>query len=123
MAFFMRYRKLDVNGDYSFGTGKADFHVNSPEAVAQAVLTRLNLWVGEWFVNVDDGTGWTTNVLGKGTSSLYELMLRDRTLGTPGVKSILDFQATYKADSRELNVQIDIDTIYGQATVSGDLSV
>ena len=119
----MRYRKLDVNGDYSFGAGKADFHVNSPEAVAQAVLTRLNLWVGEWFVNVDDGTGWTTDVLGKGTSSLYELMLRDRTLGAPGVKSILDFQATYKADSRELNVQIDIDTIYGQATVSGDLSL
>lgn len=118
----MRYRKLDNNGDYSFGLVKADFLVNSPDTVAQAVLTRLNLWVGEWFANIDDGTGWTTDVLGKGSSGLYEMMLRQRVLGTPGVKSILDFQAVYAADSRKLTVHIRIDTVYGQGVVNGELS-
>jgi len=33
----MRYRKLDDSGDFSFGHGQADFHHNTPEAVAQAV--------------------------------------------------------------------------------------
>lgn len=118
----MRYRKLDDAGDYSFGLGQSDFMVNNPEAVGQAVLTRLNLWVGEWFANIDDGTGWSTDVLGKGTSSLYEMMLRNRVLGTPGVKSILDFQSSLNPDERRLTIQITIDTIYGQTTVGGELT-
>lgn len=118
----MRYRKLDENGDYSFGQAKADFLVNSPDTVAQAVLTRLNLWVGEWFANIDDGTGWTTDVLGKGSSGLYEMMLRQRVLGTPGVTEILDFQAIFDADSRRLTVYITINTVYGQTTVNGELT-
>lgn len=119
----MRYRKLDEHGDYSFGLGKADFLLNSPDTVAQAVLTRLNLWVGEWFANIDDGTGWTSDVLGKGNSGLYEMMLRQRVLATPGVKSILGFQAIYAADSRRLTVYISLDTLYGPTTLSGELAV
>ena len=43
----MRYRKLDEDGDYSFGRGAADFWVNVPDAPAQAVRTRLALWQGQ----------------------------------------------------------------------------
>jgi hypothetical protein len=35
----MRYGKLDAGGDYCFGGGATDFLVNTPETVAQAVLT------------------------------------------------------------------------------------
>lgn len=118
----MRYRKLDENGDYSFGMGQTDFLKDTPEAVGQAVLTRLKLWVGEWFANTSDGTGWATDVLGKGTSSIYELMLRKRVLETQGVLGINDFQAQFDADQRTLSIQINIDTIYGQTTVEGSYS-
>ena len=37
----MKYRKLTENGDYAFGRGGADMHADTPEAVGQAVLTRL----------------------------------------------------------------------------------
>lgn len=121
-GFFMRYRKLDENGDYSFGMGQTDFLKDTPEAVGQAVLTRLKLWVGEWFANISDGTGWATDVLGKGTSSIYELMLRKRILETQGVLGINDFQAQFDADTRTLSIQINIDTIYGQTTVEGSYS-
>lgn len=33
----MRYRKLDENGDYSFGGQQADYYRDTPLAVAQAV--------------------------------------------------------------------------------------
>ena len=40
----MKYRKLTENGDYAFGRGGADMHADTPEAVGQAVLTRLRLF-------------------------------------------------------------------------------
>jgi hypothetical protein len=55
----MRYRKLDANGDYTFGGGSNDFLVNTPETVAQAVMTRLNLLQGEWFLDTTAGMPWS----------------------------------------------------------------
>ena len=52
----MKYRKLTENGDYAFGRGGADMHADTPEAVGQAVLTRLRLFAGEWFVDLKEGT-------------------------------------------------------------------
>ena len=44
----MKYRKLTENGDYAFGRGGADMHADTPEAVGQAVLTRLRLFAGSY---------------------------------------------------------------------------
>ncbi len=52
----MRYRREDENGDYSFGQGDATFLTDTPEAVAQAVKTRLALWRGQWFLDTEEGT-------------------------------------------------------------------
>ncbi len=46
-----RVRKLDANGDYSFGQGEANFWVNNAAGVAQNVETRLGLLEGEWFLD------------------------------------------------------------------------
>ena len=78
----MRYRKLDANGDYSFGAQQADFFVDSPEGVAQAVQTRLGLFTGEWFLDTTDGTPWRTEVLGKYTQDSYDAVIKDRILTT-----------------------------------------
>src|SRR6185312_7089537 len=84
----MRYRKLDANGDYSFGNQQADFYINTPEAVAQAVKTRLALFTGEWFLDVTEGTPWRTEVLGKYTQAAYDIVLKERIVDTPGVQSL-----------------------------------
>ncbi len=47
----MRYRAWDANGDYTFGQGSKNFLVNSPQCVAQAVVSRLRLQLGEWFID------------------------------------------------------------------------
>ena len=41
----MRYRREDADGDYTFGSGDDTWLINSPEAVAQAVKTRFELWL------------------------------------------------------------------------------
>lgn len=118
----MRYRKLSSDGDYVFGSGKNDFLVNSPESVAQAILTRLKLWLGEWFADTTDGTGWSQSIIGKHSKNLYELTLRQRVLETQGVVNIIGFQSSLNPDTRHLTVSMTVNTIYGEAYLNRDLT-
>ena len=114
----MRYRQLSSSGDYTFGQGQANFLINSPAAVAQAVKTRLALWAGEWFLDTTVGTPWTTQVLGKNTQSLYDMAIRARVLATPGVTSIANYSSSFDSIARSLAVNMTINTQYGSTTVS-----
>lgn len=69
----MRYRREDADGDYTFGSGDDTWLINSPEAVAQAVKTRFELWYGQWFLDTTEGTPWIQSVLGKQKPETYNL--------------------------------------------------
>ena len=109
----MRYRKLDDNGDYSFGNGGANFFQDVPEAVGQAIVTRLYLFLGEWFLDTSDGTPWYTEVLGKGTEGSRDLVLQERILGTTGLIELTGYQSSYQGLSRAFSVSLTADTRYG----------
>lgn len=117
----MRYRKLDADGDYTFGGGPADFLVDSPAAVGQAVLTRLQLFKGEWFVDTADGTPWQTDVLGEHTRSTYDMAIRNRILGTQGVEQIDSYDSEFEPNGRKLTITCTITTAYGPTTISETL--
>lgn len=117
----MRYRKLSVTGDYVFGGQQADFYKDVPEAVGQAVLTRLRLLRGEWFLDTTAGTPWSTEVLGKYTNGTYDAAIRQRILGTQGVKEIVAYSSTVDTEKRHLSVSVTINTIYGTTTVEATL--
>lgn len=112
----MRYRALDTSGDMQFGQSQRNFLIDSPEAVAQAALTRLRLIRGEWFLDNTEGTPWSTEILGVRTRPTYDRAIRDRISGTQGVKSILSYSSSLTG--RALTVQAKIDTIYGPAAIS-----
>lgn len=111
----MRYRTLSPTGDFVFGAGPAEFLVNTPDAVGQAVRTRLLLAEGEWYLDSTEGTPYATEILGTGTQSLYDQAIRERILGTEGVLSITSY-VSYLAE-RNLTVIATIDTIYGVVQV------
>lgn len=115
----MRYRKLDKTGDMSFGNQQADFFRNQPEAVAQAVWTRLRLWVGEWFIDQTEGTPYQQAMLGTNKSKTIEPAMRQRILQTEGVTNIEEFQLLFDADSRTANINAVINTAYGSAQLQG----
>ena len=102
----MKYRKLTENGDYAFGRGGADMHADTPEAVGQAVLTRLRLFAGEWFV-----------VLGKHTQDTYDPVFRERILDTEGVTGIVSYASSFDGETRKLSVRAVIGTVYGETTI------
>lgn len=113
----MRYRMLDPDGDMLFGHGNADFLHDSPEAVAQAALTRLRLLRGEWFLDVTSGTPYVPLVLGQHTRESYDLAIRERVLDTAGVRSITAYESGLDGETRRLSIRLTIDTIYGEAVL------
>ena len=116
----MKYRKLDASGDYQFGNGGADFWKDQPEAVAQAVQTRLFLFLGEWFLDSREGMTWKTEVLGVRTANTRDPAIRRRVLGTTGVKAITAYSSNLNRDTRAFSVDtLTLDTVYGAATVPG----
>ncbi len=100
----MRYRKLDANGDYTFGQGSANFWINVPQGVAQSIITRLKLWQNEWFLDKTAGTPIAQQVLGYGTEELYDVVIKQRILSTLGVTAILEYQSSRDPETRELTV-------------------
>lgn len=113
----MRYRKLAPGGDYSFGNGQQDFYRDVPEAVGQSVQTRLLLWLGEWFLNISEGTPFMQGILGKYSVGEASVVIQDRTLSTFGVTNLKNYVAESDQEVRNLSVQFDIDTIYGPTQV------
>lgn len=112
----MKYRK-EINGDYVFGRGDNGFYTDVPEAVAQAVRSRLTLWRGEWFLDTDEGTPWHRAVLGKQSPDIYSLAIRDRIHGTPGVLQLLNFTTRNDSETRRLSFSATLNTVYGEVTV------
>lgn len=115
----MRYRALDDELDMTFGRGGNNFLINSPEAVAQSVLTRLKLWRGEWFLDVTEGTPYQQGVLGTGKREKVEPAIRQRILEGQGVKALTAFDISIDPDERTVSINATIDTIYGEAELNG----
>lgn len=129
----MRYRKLDASGDYVFGHGQADFYRDQPEAVGQAIRTRLLLFTGEWFLDLSEGTPWggfplnaqvvgRGLIMGKGNRAIRELVIKERILDTQGVLSIDDFSTSVDSVQRSMSFDATVTTVYGQLAVGGNFS-
>lgn len=113
----MRYRKLTEDGDYSFGNGQNDFFRDVPEAVGQAAKTRLLLWLGEWFLDVDEGTQYMQGILGKHSKESADETIQTRVLGTQGLTGIPNYSSAINPDTRAMTAEFQIDTIYGPTVV------
>lgn len=114
----MQYRRLDENGDYSFGRGSQDFN-SGTLAVAQAIKTRLLLLRGEWWEDTEEGLPLFQNILSQSGSpenlQSVDLLIKDRISSTSGVKSILNYVRTF--EDRTLSISCTVETIYGDATI------
>ncbi|WP_067709479.1 hypothetical protein [Erwinia sp. ErVv1] len=116
----MKYRREDKDGDYTFGKGDNTFLTDSPEAVAQAIKTRLMLWYGQWFLDTTEGTPWMNLLSNRPNDAAVELALRQRILETEGVLEILSFEMSFTATTRRAVVTATVSTRYGTTTVTSE---
>ena len=112
---------MSSTGDMTFGNNGSNFLVNTPQCVAQVVLTRLLLWTNQWFLDLDEGTPYSTQILGKNTQSTYDNAILTRILETPGVVSIEAYSS--QLEGRTLTWNARINTQFGSTAVTNQLSV
>lgn len=118
----MRVRRVGPTGDMIFGGNQAAFHRDTPDAVAQVVESRLNLWLGEWYLDLDEGTPYQTQVLGKYTEKTRDPVMRARILGTPGVTELKSYSSTTNSDTRSFSLSAEIATAYSTLAPTGRVS-
>jgi len=117
----MRVRKQDVNGDYQFGHGSADFIADSPAVVQLLLQNTLLIFEGEWFLDNTFGTPWYQSIQGYGGN--YDMALQGTILGCPGVTGIDNYSSSLVPNSRHLVVTSGVQTQFGSTSVSTTIPV
>jgi hypothetical protein len=116
------YRRLDANHDPVMGGGAADF-VSDIDAVAQAIQTRLLLFLGEWWENQEVGLPLFQNILGQGASQsrllhIVSQLIQQNIYGAPYVTDIPVVQIQFDPVTRTFQFYAVVLTTFGTITVS-----
>lgn len=114
----MRYRALSTTGDYQFGRSGI-FLQDSPACVAQAILTRLKLWTGEWFLDKTEGTPYEGQIIGHNTQGTRDVAIKQRIVETPGITELISYSSS--VSGRRLTVSAQVATQYGPTSITAVL--
>lgn len=110
----MTVRLMSATGDMVFGNSQLDFISDTPAVVGQIVGTSLQLWLGEWYLDVAVGMPWIEGVLGKNNQATADVTVQDFILNIQGVTDISSFVSIADDDARNYEASCYIDTIYGR---------
>lgn len=109
-------RRLDVNGDMTFGQGLANFAAAS-EACSQNIKTRLLLLGGEWFLDISSGVPYLNQIFPeRADPQTIESVLKKTIVETTDVQSLNSFSMFVDHNIRKLTVSASVTTIYGDVT-------
>lgn len=100
-------RRLDQNGDMTFGRGLANYATGG-EAAEQRLYTRMRLLAGEWFLDTDAGVPWwqpegsgVQAIMGVPRNDDYiAAVLKTTALGSDGVASLVSFALSFDSSTR-----------------------
>jgi hypothetical protein len=128
----MRVRQLSSTGDFVFGQSQQNFLVDSPAAVAQVVKTNLRLWLGEWYLNLNDGTPYPEGVLGYHSQATADATIQNQILSIevivsstnvpagsvpgqliPAVTDIASYTSSINTGTRAYSAETTLNTVYG----------
>lgn len=106
---------LLLTDDHDLDTSRLDLAlVEGAARVKQQLLIKLRLWRGEWFLDIDFGTPYLQEILGKQlTLSGAIAALRTSILEVEGVQKIDSFSYNFNRSARSLSVSFEASTPYG----------
>lgn len=114
------YRQLDANGDPIWGQGAANY-LGDTDAVALMIRTRLLLFEGEWFANLQEGLPLWQKMLGVGTGRKQQaqisLIIQARILATPYVTGLSNVVFAFNPNTRGYQFSCAVQTQFGAIPV------
>lgn len=114
-----KYRRIDSNGEPVMGRGLQDF-LTDIDAVAQAVITNLKLFYGEWWENLNLGLPMWQKILGVPGSQKdsIDILIKTCIEDTKGVNSVSNMSSAFNSSTRAYEFYCEIETIYGTTVIS-----
>lgn len=95
--------------------------ISGPEEIAQAVGIHLRTWRTEWFLDLDHGVPYLTEVFGRRRPEMVGSILRQEILGVDGVLSIISFSLKLDHKTRVATVDYQAEVDAGTAIGTVDL--
>ena len=109
----MKYRRLDENGDYSFGAGSHNY-CSGDEAIAQAVKTKILLFYNEWWEDLGIGIPMFQSFIGQTNPETIKVSMSNvidqRIREISGIKSVKNVDVKIDRETRTMSFEIDIVT-------------
>jgi hypothetical protein len=88
--------------------------IEAADRVRQQLLIKLNLWVGEWFLDTEFGTPYLDNILGKQISLAGSVAaMKKAILEVNDVQSLTFFNYSFDRAARKLTVDFECNTPFG----------
>ena len=108
----MIIRKVDDNGDWTFGKGKENY-IPENAAIAQNIETRLKSWINDCFFGLQEGVDWAS-YFDKGQENNMIQAVKTVILSSYGVLAVNTISSSTDA-ARKITITYNIDTIFSQA--------
>lgn len=106
----MRFRNLDINGDWVFGKGRNSF-VTANQALMLNIKTRLLEFLGDCFWDTEKGIDWW-NLLGEKNIKKVLADVQRTILRSYRVKSLENI--SYRLTDRALSITLTVTFIDGE---------
>lgn len=111
--------RLDEGGDLDLSTGKIELERRVGYVAAHRIRNALGLIVGEWFLDVTQGTDYFAFLGGKGSSvDVAREVLRAKIVAVDEVKSLDSLTVTLDKSTRKLRVTFSV-TAYDDSSING----
>lgn len=112
-----------TSGDITL-TNQSMVLVSGKEEVAERLDSRLNIHVGEWFLNTTSYVDYMSFLIQKPfPTNLFDGMLKAVILTTPGVVSLVEYESTLDSVTRTLTVTFTVLTVEDEEIIAVGESV
>lgn len=109
--------RLDTDGDIYIGPNGPEW-ISGIEGVTQLVAIAIQLFRGEWFLNLDAGVPYFQEILArKYDPVLARQRLLEEINTVPGVVEVLSLELEFEAATREMRVRVKLRTAFGDTEV------